>query len=63
MCGRAELYAPNLEQGWLENGRITPAVAVVGSGNLLILLVKLGIVRAAIFGVIRMCVIRTRSYN
>ena len=42
MCGRAELYAPNLEQGWLEHGRITPAVAVVASGNLLILLVKLG---------------------
>ena len=31
-----------MEQGWLEHGRITPAVAVVGSGNLLILLVKLG---------------------
>ena len=52
-----------MEQGWLEHGRITPAVAVVGSGNLLILLVKLGIVRAAIFGVIRMRVIRTGSYN
>tara|TARA_B100000029_G_scaffold150032_1_gene145254 strand:- start:29 stop:196 length:168 start_codon:yes stop_codon:yes gene_type:complete len=51
MCGRAELYAPNLEQGWLENGRITPAVAVVDSGNLLILLAKLGLLRAAFFGV------------
>ncbi|CCG94592.1 conserved hypothetical protein [Marinobacter nauticus ATCC 49840] len=36
---------------------------MVDSGNLLILLVKLGFVRAEIFGVIRMCVIRTRSYN
>jgi hypothetical protein len=52
-----------LEQGWLEHGRITPAVAVLDSGNLLILLVKLGFLRAAFFGVIRMRVIRTRSYN
>jgi len=30
--GGAELYAPRHEQGWLENGRITPAVAVVNCG-------------------------------
>ena len=39
------------------------AAGVVDSGNLLILLVKLRFVRAEIFGVIRMCVIRTGSYN
>ncbi|CCG95779.1 hypothetical protein MARHY2305 [Marinobacter nauticus ATCC 49840] len=36
---------------------------MVDLGNLLILLVKLGFLRVAFFGVIRMRVIRTRSYN